>query len=123
MASGRLDAIVVGGGLAGLTAARDLAHCGFSTVLVEARDRLGGRTSTQTIAGREVDTGGTYFHWFEAALWREVMRYELPVVLSAVMAAERYLVAGGDGLVPMSAAEFDERLRRGLAAFWADPEF
>jgi monoamine oxidase len=123
MAADRVDAIVVGGGLAGVTAARDLAHCGFDTVLVEARDRLGGRTEVQTIAGREVDTGGTYFHWFQAAIWREVMRYELQVVESALTFADTYLVGGGDGVAQMPASEFDERLRRGLSAFWGDPEY
>ncbi len=82
MASNPIDVIVVGGGLAGVTAARDLAQTGVRTLLVEARDRLGGRTAMQTLAGQQVDTGGAYFHWFQAAIWREVMRYELPVVES-----------------------------------------
>ena len=38
------DAIVIGGGFAGLTAARDLAEHSHSALLLEARDRLGGRT-------------------------------------------------------------------------------
>ena len=38
--------VVVGGGLAGLTAAYELERAGFSTQLVEARDRLGGRVHT-----------------------------------------------------------------------------
>lgn len=119
----RLDAIVVGGGLAGVTAARDLANSGARTLLVEARDRLGGRTETRTIAGREVDTGGTYFHWFQAALWREVMRYELPVVESTMLFAEDVLLGDAEGAISISIVEFDERLRRGLQAFWGDPEY
>ena len=38
------DAIVVGGGFAGVTAARELDASGHRTLLLEARDRLGGRT-------------------------------------------------------------------------------
>lgn len=38
------DVAVIGAGMAGLTAARDLAAKGYSVVLVEARDRIGGRT-------------------------------------------------------------------------------
>lgn len=38
------DVLVVGGGIAGLTAARDLAQSGRSVLVLEARDRLGGRT-------------------------------------------------------------------------------
>ena len=115
-----IDAIVVGGGLAGVTAARDLAHSGMRTLLVEARDRLGGRTAVQTVAGHEVDTAGTYFHWFQAALWREVMRYELPVIEGALSLVESYLIGNGAAI---SAEEFDERLRRGYAAFWGDPGY
>ncbi|MDX6534641.1 MAG: hypothetical protein QOF68_2385, partial [Gaiellales bacterium] len=41
-----VDVIVVGGGFAGVTAAREAARGGAQTVLLEARDRLGGRTWT-----------------------------------------------------------------------------
>jgi monoamine oxidase len=123
MSSDSIDAIVVGGGLAGVTAARDLSHSGKRTVLVEARDRLGGRTAVQTIAGRQVDTGGTYFHWFQSAIWREVMRYELPVVESALTSVETFHIADAGQVTPMPALEFDERLRRGLAAFWGDDDY
>ena len=39
----RFDAIVVGAGVAGLTAARLLADAGRRVVVLEARDRIGGR--------------------------------------------------------------------------------
>jgi heterodisulfide reductase subunit A len=35
-------ALVIGGGLSGMTAALDFAERGFDTVLVESQDRLGG---------------------------------------------------------------------------------
>jgi len=38
------DVIVIGGGLAGVIAAREEAESGRSVLLVEARDRRGGRT-------------------------------------------------------------------------------
>ena len=38
------DVIVIGGGFAGLSAARDLSTAGKSVLIVEARDRIGGRT-------------------------------------------------------------------------------
>jgi hypothetical protein len=40
------DVVIVGGGFAGVTAARELTMRGRSALLVEARDRLGGRTYT-----------------------------------------------------------------------------
>jgi lysyl oxidase-like protein 2/3/4 len=38
------DIIVIGAGFTGLTAARDLSTAGKSVLLIEARDRIGGRT-------------------------------------------------------------------------------
>ena len=47
------DVIVIGAGLAGLTAARDLADGGRRVIVLEARDRLGGRTWTGTMPGTD----------------------------------------------------------------------
>ena len=53
------DVVVLGGGLAGLSAARDLAAGGADVVLLEARNRPGGRVEQTTLAdGRLVQLGG-----------------------------------------------------------------
>ena len=54
------DVIVVGAGFAGLTAARTLTQSGYDVVVLEGRDRVGGRSSTTTIAGVPVDLGATF---------------------------------------------------------------
>ncbi len=56
-APGRAHVIVTGGGLAGITAALDLADRGWRTTLLEARTRLGGATYSFSRHGWLVDTG------------------------------------------------------------------
>lgn len=56
-----VDVVVVGGGLAGLTAARDVGAAGLSSVVLEARDRVGGRILNQEIGdGKIVELGGQW---------------------------------------------------------------
>ena len=49
------DVLVVGAGLAGLTAARELAGAGLDVQVLEARDRVGGRTLSQSVGDRPED--------------------------------------------------------------------
>lgn len=57
----KVDVVVVGGGISGLTAARRVAAAGKSVVVLEARDRVGGRTLNHDVApGRPVEAGGEY---------------------------------------------------------------
>lgn len=54
------DVVVVGAGFSGLTTARLLTQRGLEVVVLEGRDRVGGRSLTDTIAGVPVDLGGTF---------------------------------------------------------------
>jgi monoamine oxidase len=56
------DVIVLGAGFTGLIAARDIAQLtpSSSILIVEARDRIGGRTWTAQHGGAEYEMGGTW---------------------------------------------------------------
>lgn len=55
-----VDAVVVGAGFAGLSAARELTRLGRDVVVLEGRDRVGGRSRTVDLAGTPVDLGATF---------------------------------------------------------------
>lgn len=57
----RVDVVVVGAGLSGLTAARDLVAAGLSVIVVESQDRVGGRVLNHTLSNRSVvELGGQW---------------------------------------------------------------
>ena len=67
------DALVIGAGMAGLTAARELRRAGLSVRVVEARDRLGGRVFTVRDFGvPPLEGGAEFIHGVGAATWPEV---------------------------------------------------
>jgi phytoene desaturase len=53
----RFDALVIGAGAGGLSAAALLSHHGYKTLLVESRDRVGGRASSAVEDGYTINTG------------------------------------------------------------------
>jgi len=58
--NGSVDVVVVGAGLAGLQAARTLSDAGRSVVVLEARDRVGGRTCSRQVGRSVMDVGGQW---------------------------------------------------------------
>lgn len=54
--------IIIGAGMAGLTAANALRHAGVDCVVLEGRDRIGGRLWTRDLGGIPVDMGGSWIH-------------------------------------------------------------
>ncbi len=54
------DVIVIGAGAAGLTAANELKKAGLSVVVLEARDRVGGRLWTDVVDGAMLEIGGQW---------------------------------------------------------------
>ena len=76
------DVIVIGGGFAGVTTARETTLGGAETLLLEARDRLGGRTWTSRWNDQDIELGGGWVHWHQPHVWAEITRAGLRVEVS-----------------------------------------
>jgi monoamine oxidase len=89
------DVVVIGAGVAGMTVARELGHAGHEVIVLEARDRLGGRLWTDRQLGEDLELGGNWLHWVQPHVWAEVTRYGLEVDRGPA-AEEAYWYAGGE---------------------------
>ena len=76
-----LDCAIIGAGLAGLVAARDLRNRGLGVVVLEARDRVGGRVENGVLAdGQYVELGGQWIGAGHDAIFELIERYGLRTV-------------------------------------------
>ncbi len=66
------DIVIVGGGAAGVAAARRLANSGSRSLLLEASPRLGGRGHTVELLGLSLDLGCGWLHSAERNAWAKV---------------------------------------------------
>jgi monoamine oxidase len=74
------DVVIVGAGFAGLSAARTLTRQGKKVVVLEARDRVGGRVKAANIAGHLVDVGGMWVGPTQTRLLDLIKEYGLHLV-------------------------------------------
>jgi monoamine oxidase len=80
VAMDRYDTIVVGAGVAGLTAARLLNRAGQRVIVLEARDRVGGRVWTVRAGGAATDLGASWIHGIDDNPVAEAARaFDMPM--------------------------------------------
>jgi len=70
--SADIDVLIVGGGAAGIGAARRLATSGLAVMLIEATSRLGGRAWTQEVSGLPLDMGCGWLHSADRNSWTRI---------------------------------------------------
>ncbi|MFI1518885.1 flavin monoamine oxidase family protein [Kitasatospora cineracea] len=92
------SALVVGAGLAGLTAAVELAEHGVRVTVLEARERVGGRARGIEVApGRWIDAGAAYLGDRHTELHALLAACDLKTAPTEMAGASRFALRDGDG--------------------------
>lgn len=114
------DVVVIGAGLAGITASRELTQRGLSVTVLEARHRIGGRAWADHRLGRLVELGGNFVHWSNPFVWHELQRHGMRIAKG--LRQERvYWVTRGEVRVN-TPEEVTELLAPAMDAMVADAE-
>lgn len=120
LADGGYDTIIIGGGMAGATAARELGTRGKKCLVLEARNRTGGRTFTTEVFGERADVGGQWIHWLQPHVWAEMQRYGLQLLETPGANPAAYGVVVNGKLKPFDPAKAFELLNAGMQVFSKD---
>lgn len=122
--SGEVESVVVvGAGVAGLVAAQALMTAGIDVVVVEARDRIGGRIHTVELGDTPVDLGALWVHDGRRSPILDYLRFHSAELLSARIVD----TVVGASFLDLESAEFPDDVARdgvldALAAFEANAE-
>ena len=121
--SARADVLVIGAGVGGLCAAARLAHHGRKVIVVETRDRVGGRASTIDVDGFKVNTGAIAIEYggvmeetfrLVGAPWD--VRVPSPATLFRIKGRDVDLSKGGWGLLVNGVTKHGARLLDSLGS-------
>jgi len=106
-----VDTIVVGAGVSGLAAARLLTRAGRRVIVLEARDRIGGRTYTERSGGHVTDRGASWIHGIDDSPVAAAARaFGMPMIeftVGGYQPAGRPLTYFGEGGSRLSAEEVE----------------
>lgn len=117
--AGKTEVVVVGAGFAGLAAARSLVQQGKKVVVLEARDRVGGRVKAGKLAGHAIDVGGMWVGPTQTRLLELIKEYGLHLVpqfedgkdISELNGSRTSADREGSGMDAEAQAEYDRVMK------------
>lgn len=112
--------IIIGAGMAGIAAARSLHDAGYDVTILEARDRIGGRTHTDYSLSHPVDLGASWIHGYDSNPMTP-LAHELHLEMGYTDFLNRSQTAvqafAEDGRL-LDTAEYTQGLHLGAASFY-----
>lgn len=116
-----MNIVVIGAGLSGLTAAWELAKAGHECTVLEAKDRVGGRTWSERLGNGEVtERGGEFVFPTEFAIRRLAAEVGVPIMSHGVRYGRR--TVNGSHVSFAELGETSAHVSRVLAEMIADGE-
>lgn len=102
---------IIGAGVAGLSCAQHLKSAGFNVVVLEARDRIGGRIHTQNIDGHCFDLGASWIHGIDNnPIWKIAESNRISTQVFNYDQVD-YFHANGQPFTEQESLEFEKCLR------------
>lgn len=99
----RPKVLIIGAGAAGLTAARLLQQQGIRTLVLEGRERIGGRIHSRKVGGVPVDLGATWLHGTD--LKNPLAEFlSLSAIKTQIDESDERLFHAGKGFIPKAEA-------------------
>lgn len=111
----KVDVIIIGAGLSGLVAARRLQEAGKRVVVLEARDRVGGRLFTTDIGDHRFDVGGQFFGPTQTAV--RALGDELGLTFQPTYVQGKSVFETSNGVTPIDLKDTANPLLQEAAAF------
>lgn len=111
------DVVVIGAGPAGLSAARELQKGGKKVVILEARDRIGGRVHTIRERGI-VEAGAEFIHGENAVTWQTVRELGLKTEIWGEERSDSYRLFGANGTIRPDTEDFYKRFAKTDDDLW-----